>query len=116
VPRVGHLDADAFRQRYGKPRNPVVLKQLTEDWPARKKWTFDYLKQVAGDSVVPLYGGCQEKARNYQYAHADSMPFVDYIERLEAGQTDLRVFSFNILRIECNERLALEGTNRRVTG
>jgi hypothetical protein len=97
VPRVGHLDADAFRQRYGKPRKPVVLKQLTEDWPARKKWTFDYLKQVAGDTVVPLYGGRQEKARNYQYAHADSMPLKDYIERLEAGQTDLRVFSFNIL-------------------
>ena len=97
VQRVGRLDADAFREGYGKPQKPVVLERLTEDWPARQKWSFDYLKQVAGDTVVPLYGGRQQEARNYQYAHADRMPLRAYIERLQAGQTDLRVFSFNIL-------------------
>ena len=97
VQRVGRLQADEFRERFAKPQRPVVLEELTEDWPARRKWTFDYLKQVAGDTVVPLYGGRQQQVRNYQYAHADSMPFKTYIERLEAGETDLRVFSFNIL-------------------
>jgi hypothetical protein len=97
VRRVGRLEVGAFRKRFANPQQPVVLEHLTEDWPARKRWTFDYLKQVAGDTVVPLYGGRQQRARNYQYAHADRMPLKAYIERLEAGETDLRVFSFNIL-------------------
>lgn len=97
MPRVGRLPRDAFVRRFGKPRRPVVLERLSEDWPARHKWTFDYLKRVAGDTVVPLYASRQREARGYQYAHAERMPLKSYIERLESGEGELRIFSLNIL-------------------
>lgn len=96
VTRVGRVSAAAFTERFRRPRLPVVFERLSENWPARRKWSFDYLRQVAGDTPVPLYGDYQRNARDYQYAHADRMPLADYLDRLEAGQTDLRVFSLNI--------------------
>lgn len=97
VPRVTRLSKEAFVERFNKPQLPVVLESLTEDWPAREKWTFDYLRQAVGDTVVPLYGNGQRDARNYQYAHADRLPLKTYLDQIEAGESDLRVFSLNIL-------------------
>ncbi|APZ43551.1 cupin-like domain-containing protein [Acidihalobacter ferrooxydans] len=97
VVREEHLSRAEFLSAYRRAQRPVVLAQLTADWPARGKWNFDYLREVAGDTVVPLYANRQRDAHNYQYAHAAEMPLRDYLDRLEAGESDLRVFSFNIL-------------------
>lgn len=97
VVRAARLSSAEFLSAYYKPQRPVVFERLTETWPAREKWNFDYLRQVAGDNVVPLYASRQRDARNYQYAHADEMPLREYLDRLEAGESDLRMFSFNIL-------------------
>ena len=55
VERVETISPTDFYNLYVKPQKPVVVERLTADWPAYEKWHFEYIKQVAGDTMVPLY-------------------------------------------------------------
>ena len=55
IDKVGHIEKEDFINNYLIPRKPLVIKNLTENWPALQKWTFEYLKTVVGDKVIPLY-------------------------------------------------------------
>lgn len=96
VTRVATISPDDFLARFKRPGKPVVIEKLTEAWPAREKWTFDYLKRVAGDTRVPLYDGQPARGREYQYAATVRMTLSAYLDRLGAGENDLRIFSLNI--------------------
>src|SRR3990172_5224935 len=97
VPRVAIISQDDFLARFKRPCKPVVIERLTENWPARGKWTLDYLKRVAGETQVPLYDGQPSRGRAYQYAATARMTLGAYLERIAAGENDLRIFSLNIL-------------------
>lgn len=47
--RVNGLDLsiEEFVEKYEKPRLPVVLTNLQNDWPAKEKWTFDVRNEIA---------------------------------------------------------------------
>ena len=55
IPRVKTLTKKAFLRDYFRPQRPVVIENFIEDWPAYSKWNLDYIKDVAGEKVVPLY-------------------------------------------------------------
>ena len=55
IDTVESIDPESFRRLYLQPRKPVVIKNLTQSWPALQKWDFDYMKQAVGDITVPLY-------------------------------------------------------------
>lgn len=95
--RVATISKEDFVRQYKKPNKPVVIERLTEAWPAREKWTLDYIKQVAGDNVVPLYDSKPSKDKKHQHAAETSMPFKDYVDLLDQGENDLRMFFYNIL-------------------
>lgn len=97
VDRVGPVGGEEFLHRYKKPAKPVVLEALTQGWPAREKWSVDYLKTVAGDVPVPLYDSQPSRDNKHQHAAATTMPLRDYLDRLESGEQDLRMFFFNLL-------------------
>ena len=97
VPQVESLTKEAFLRDYKKPEKPVVIKGLTKGWPAREKWTVDYLKSVGGDIEVPLYDSQPSRDHKHQHAPAARMPLRDYFELLERGENDLRLFFFNLL-------------------
>lgn len=95
--RVENLNTHDFLKNYKRVNKPVVIEKLTQNWPARKKWTSDYFKQIAGDKIVPLYDCVPSKDNKHQHASALTMPLKDYLERLEQGKKDLRLFFYNIL-------------------
>jgi hypothetical protein len=97
VARVENISTAEFLNGYKRPGRPVVIERLTESWPAREKWTFDYLRKVAGASEVPLYDGQPAPGRKYQYAATTRMTLAAFIGHIEAGANDLRIFSLNIL-------------------
>ena len=55
IPRVKTIKKEDFIKQYYRPQKPVVLECFIEDWPAYTKWNLDYIKDVAGDKIVPLY-------------------------------------------------------------
>jgi hypothetical protein len=95
--RVENISKEDFVRQYKKPARPVVIEKLTEVWPAREKWTVEYLKQVAGDNIVPLYDSKPSRDSKHQHAPEASMPFREYLDLLQKGENDLRMFFYNIL-------------------
>ncbi|MEM1143290.1 MAG: cupin-like domain-containing protein [Pseudomonadota bacterium] len=91
------ITAADFRRDYFSPNKPVILRKLTSEWPARAKWSTGYLAEVAGDRIVPLYSSKPAKGHKHQHAADARMPLRDYLEQLEAGEQDLRMFFYNIL-------------------
>lgn len=98
IPRVKNLSKEAFLKEYFIPEKPVVFEDLSQDWPAVKKWDFDYFRKKAGEVVVPLYDGKPAKANESSHGAVMKVPMKEYIDILEKGPTDLRMFFFNLLQ------------------
>ncbi|MBT8295914.1 MAG: cupin-like domain-containing protein [Gramella sp.] len=98
IPRRKNLSKEDFLREYFIPEKPVVLEDLTEHWPAYKKWSFEYFREQAGDVVVPLYDGKPAKGRQNSHGSAMKNAFKEYIDILQKGPSDLRMFFFNLLQ------------------
>ena len=98
IERVKQITPEGFINNYVKPQRPVVIEELIEDWPARKLWSFDYFKSMAGDVEVPLYNS-KPITSKYMYNEPQAkMKLADYLDLLQNKPTDLRIFLFNLLK------------------
>jgi hypothetical protein len=98
VDTVDTITPEDFIEKYLKPRRPVVIKGLTNSWPAREKWTPEYLKQMVGNKVVPLYDNSKADPSKPINSSAAEMPFDDYMDLIRSQPTELRIFFFNIFK------------------
>lgn len=96
VARVGPVEPGTFLRQYKATAQPVILEELTRHWPARERWTVDYLRQVAGHALVPLHSSQPTRGNKHQHAATLHLPLAEYLDRLEAGERDLRLFFFNL--------------------
>jgi len=95
---VENISKEDFIKNYYKPQKPLVIKGLTKDWPAYKKWNFEYIKKVAGDKVVPLYDDRPvDYNDNFNEAHAE-MKMSDYVDLLQKEPTKYRIFLYNLIK------------------
>ncbi|WP_086475800.1 MULTISPECIES: cupin-like domain-containing protein [Arenibacter] len=98
IPRVLNISKEEFINNYFKPQIPVVIQNCIEDWPAYKKWDFDYMRKVAGDKIVPLYDDRPVNSKDsFNEPHA-SMKMSEYIDLLQKEPTKYRIFLWNILK------------------
>jgi hypothetical protein len=98
IDTVDTISPEDFAKNYLKPRRPLVIKGLTKNWPARDKWTPEYLKQVVGDKVVPLYDNSKADPAKPINSATTHMPFTEYIDLIKSQPTELRIFFFNIFK------------------
>ncbi|XP_042720438.1 bifunctional peptidase and arginyl-hydroxylase JMJD5 isoform X2 [Lagopus leucura] len=54
VPHERCPSLERFRDQYLIPQKPVVLEGIIDHWPCMKKWSVDYVCQVAGCRTVPV--------------------------------------------------------------
>ena len=98
IPRVSTINKEAFVKNYFKPQKPVVIERFVEDWPAFKKWNLDYINQIAGDKIVPLYDDRPVDYRDgFNEPHA-KMKMSEYIDLLKKEPTKYRIFLWNVLK------------------
>ena len=97
VKRINELSSDEFIENYKNSSTPVIISKLTESWSAIDKWNLDYLSQIAGDNIVPVYSSKPAKDNEHQHAATKHLPLRDYLELLKHGENDLRMFFYNIL-------------------
>lgn len=98
IERVKTISKEDFYNLYVKKQKPVVVEQLTADWPAYEKWNLEYIKQVAGDKTVPLYDDRPVSHKDgFNEAHAQ-MKMSDYIDLLKAKPTNYRIFLYNLMK------------------
>lgn len=98
VPRVKSITKEEFIKNYFKPQRPVVIEQYIEDWPAYSKWNLDYMKEIAGDKIVPLYDDRPVDYKDgFNEPHA-TMKMSEYVDLLKSEPTKFRIFLWNILK------------------
>lgn len=98
VPRHSAVSVAEFQHRYRAKAKPVILPSLTQHWPATQKWNLDYLRAQLGELVVPVYSSKPAIGKQHQHAAARHLPLREYLDLLEQGENDLRVFFYNILQ------------------
>ncbi|MEL6431793.1 MAG: cupin-like domain-containing protein [Planctomycetota bacterium] len=65
-----------------RPRIPVVVQGLMDEWPARTKWTFDFFKSHYGDVQVPT-GVVFSNKTNQSLSE-----YIDYLQSHERGDPE----------------------------
>ncbi|MCG8476471.1 MAG: cupin-like domain-containing protein [Cytophagales bacterium] len=98
LPRIDRISSKEFQDEYLRKNQPVVIKELSGNWPARKKWTWEYLENAIGNTKVPLYDSSKEDASKKVNEATTYMPFNEYLELIRREPTDLRMFLFNVFR------------------
>ncbi len=98
IPRVSSITKEEFIQNYFKPQKPVVIERFIEDWPAFSKLNLDYIREVAGEKIVPLYDDRPVSHKDgFNEPHA-KMKMADYIDLLKKEPTRYRIFLWNVLK------------------
>ncbi|MGM9479211.1 cupin-like domain-containing protein [Pedobacter sp. GSP4] len=95
---VEDISKSDFELNYLKPRRPLVIKNMAKKWPAYQKWTMEYMKDVVGDKVVPLYDSAKADPSKPINASVAEMKFSDYINLIKETPTDLRIFLFDPIK------------------
>jgi hypothetical protein len=88
IERVKTISKANFYMHYVKKQKPLVIEQLTQDWPAYEKWNLNYIKELAGDKVIPLYDDRPVSHKDgFNQAHAQ-MKMADYVDLLQKEPTN----------------------------
>lgn len=98
VDTVDTISKEEFTQNYLKIGKPLIIRNLTKEWPAYKKWNPEYIKRVVGNPIVPLYNNAKVDPSKPINSSATTMPFADYVDLIQCQPTDLRMFFFNIFK------------------
>lgn len=98
IERRSGLTPESFAAEYLKPLKPVVFTDLMDVWPAKEKWTVEFFKSKYGHLEVPVYSANYSKPGKGYMEPDKVMSFKEFLEVLESGPTDLRMFLFNIFR------------------
>lgn len=93
---VNSISPDEFKQKYYQPQIPVVIKDLSKNWPAYEKWNWDYFKQIVGDKKVGIYNNVKSDAYTPINKADDYTTFGEYIDMIRSGPAAWRIFLFNI--------------------
>ncbi|MBP9793756.1 MAG: cupin-like domain-containing protein [Flavobacterium sp.] len=97
IERVKTISKKDFYANYVKKQKPLVIEQLTTDWPAYHKWNLEFIKEIAGNEIVPLYDDRPVSHKDgFNEAHA-TMKMSDYVDLLLTKPTNYRIFAYNFM-------------------
>jgi len=98
VDTVDTISPEDFKNKYYNTLKPVVIKNLAKDWPAYKKWSWDYFIDMVGDKEVGVYNNIKSDAYTPINTADAYMKFGDYLKKVKQGPLNLRIFLFNIFQ------------------
>jgi hypothetical protein len=96
IKKVDQIDDEDFQQNYYKTGKPIVITGLAKQWPAYKKWTWDYFKAIVGDQEVGIYNNIKSDAYTPVNRADEYTTFGDYVDMVRKGPAEWRIFLFNI--------------------
>lgn len=98
IERRTGLNRESFGEEYLKIQKPVVFTDFMDEWPAKTKWNINYFKTKLGHLKVPLFSNSYSNPGK-GYMEPDMVAsFKEYLEMLEAGPTEYRMFLFNLFK------------------
>lgn len=99
IETISGVTPEEFKRQFLIPQKPVVIKGLADHYPAGKKWTIDYIRQICGSVMVDVFDNSHSN-KGSAFTNPDlKMPFRDYVTTiLENKPTTLRMFLFNMFK------------------
>ncbi len=95
---VDTISAFDFKKNYYAPGKPLIIKNLSKQWPAYHKWNWDYFIDTVGNNEVGVYNNVKSDSYTPINTADAYMKFGDYLKKVKAGPLDLRIFLFNIFQ------------------
>ena len=82
------ISVDEFRDKYYAANRPVVFDGLINEWPSLTRWTPEYLKSMAGDSMVEVMTNRESDPEFELNAsrHRTTVCFADYVNMVFSGR------------------------------
>jgi len=93
---LNDISPEEFKKEFYVPGIPVVIKNISKNWPAYTKWNWDYFKELVGNKRVPLYNNVKSDAYTPVNSADDYKAFGEYIDMISKGPAGWRIFLFNI--------------------
>lgn len=78
IERRRKLSLNEFVEEYRKKLKPVVVEGLMDEWPALKKWNWDYLAQKCANTSVVV--------DSYNSKRARRVTFAEFVDMLKANR------------------------------
>lgn len=99
IETISDISPEEFKKNYLIPQKPVVIKGLADEYPAGKKWTINYIKEVCGPVMVDVFDNSNSN-KGSAFTNPDlKMPFSEYVNTIiENKPTTLRMFLFNMFK------------------
>lgn len=99
IETISDISPEEFKKNYLIPQKPVVIKGLADKYPAGKKWTINYIKEVCGPVMVDVFDNSNSN-KGSAFTNPDlKMPFSEYVNTIiENKPTTLRMFLFNMFK------------------
>lgn len=99
IETISDISPEEFKRNYLIPQKPVVIKGLADEYPAGKKWTINYIKEVCGPVMVDVFDNSNSN-KGSAFTNPDlKMPFSEYVNTIiENKPTTLRMFLFNMFK------------------
>jgi len=98
IDKVDSIRPEDFRAGYYDPMKPLVITDLSKQWPAYHKWNWDYFQQVVGNVEVGVYNNIKSDAYTPVNKADGYMKFGEYLDMVKKGPVGLRIFLFNIFQ------------------
>ncbi|MEJ1273857.1 lysine (K)-specific demethylase 8 [Cricetulus griseus] len=68
VPRLHCPTLQYFRKHFLVPGRPVILEGVADHWPCMKKWSLQYIQEIAGCRTVPVEVGSRYTDEDWSQA------------------------------------------------
>jgi ribosomal protein L16 Arg81 hydroxylase len=98
IDRRSGLSAREFQEEYLKKNKPVIFTDLTKDWEALDKWNLDYFINDYGHLECPIFSSNYSKPGKGYMTHDQMMRFDEFLTKTAKGNTDLRLFLYDIFK------------------
>nr|KAF6294810.1 lysine demethylase 8 [Pipistrellus kuhlii] len=77
VPRLRCPSLQHFRKHHLVPQTPVILEGVADHWPCMKKWSLEYIQEVAGCRTVPVEVGSRYTDEEWSQRLMTVSEFID---------------------------------------
>ncbi|MBB2953973.1 MULTISPECIES: cupin-like domain-containing protein [Sphingobacterium] len=100
VDSISGITPKEFVKDYLKKGQPVIIKDfISKDSACWDKWSYDYFKEIAGQEQVDVYGREENSQNHAASPPVGKMTLAEYLDKISAEPTELRLFLFNLLKI-----------------
>ena len=98
IDKVASISPEDFKINYYDKMRPLIITDLSKQWPAYKKWNWDYFIDKVGNKEVGVYNNVKSDSYTPINTADAYMKFGEYLQKVKAGPLDLRIFLFNIFQ------------------